>query len=128
MNDVPIKLTGCAVLPPMEPRRSEKPPDADRPKRRFAVRFALLNRFVDETAGTLTRSELLVWLTLYRDSRSGVAETGQTDIARRSGLNARTVRWAIDRLKSRGLVDIVRQGGLGKGASRYRLFAKSLRQ
>ena len=98
MNQTPQlaeRLTGCAVLPPMhddKPRqeRNGEPgrrraaagrdldPDDDEPKgepsrRRTRDRFEVLNGFVDFTAGKLNRSELLVWLTLYRDTRDELA-------------------------------------------------------
>jgi DNA-binding MarR family transcriptional regulator len=60
-------------------------------------------------------------LVLYRDSRDGIARTGQTDIARRAGINRRTVYRALRRLEGRGLVKIVYARGLGRGLSRYRV-------
>jgi len=145
MNDAAPKfadrLAGCAVLPPMadnlpqcrepaapvvgrannEPARdkanTKRNPDC-RPTR---DRFEMLNKFADFTAGKLNRSELLVWLTLYRDTRDGIAKTGQADLARRTGLGERTVRWALDRLERRGLLVVVRQGGLRRGPSNYRV-------
>lgn len=140
--DAPLlaeRLTGCAVLPPMatdRPQRQEHAaPVAGRvddgpagkttkPKperRRTGDRFELLNGFVDFSAGKLSRSELLVWLTLYRDTRDGIAKTGQADVARRTGLGVRTVRWAIGRLEGRGLLIVVRRGGIQRGPSSYRV-------
>lgn len=84
-------------------------------------RFADLNAFVDFTAGTLERSELLVWLTLFRDCRDGIARTGQADLARRTRLAERTVRHAIHRLAKLELLEIVRRGGVSAGPSTYRL-------
>lgn len=84
-------------------------------------RFADLNAFVDFTAGTLERSELLVWLTLFRDCRDGIARTGQADIGRRTRLAERTVRLAVKHLAERGLLEIVRRGGVSAGPSTYRL-------
>lgn len=144
--DAPLlaeRLTGCAVLPPMAtggPQRQEhaasvagraddqpatKPtkPKGKPERRRTGDRFELLNGFVDFTAGTLSRSELLVWLTLYRDTRDDIAKTGQADVARRTGLGERTVRWAIGRLEGRGLLDVVYRGGLNRGTSTYRVRA-----
>lgn len=147
MNDAAPKLAerlaGCAVLPPLtddRPRRDSLPPDSPHartldaaaagrtatPKgkpdrRRTRDRFELLNGFVDFTAGTLNRSELLVWLTLYRDSREGIARTAQADLARRTRLGERTVRWALGRLERRGLLAVVHRGGLRRGLSSYRV-------
>ena len=123
-------LRGCGTLPPMngEPhvRAAGTARDATKPKgkadrRPNGNRFALLNAFCDFTASKLSRSELLVWFTLYRDTRDGTARTGQADIARRAGLGERTVRWALGRLERRGLLIVVYRGGLSRGPSSYRL-------
>lgn len=127
----PRILPGCTVLPPMEPRRTGSPtphtgngskPKGKANRRQTADRFAVLNAFVDFTAGELTRSELLVWLVLYRDTRDGTARTAQADAARRTGLGRRTVGLALARLERRGLVKTVYRGGLNRGPSRYRVF------
>lgn len=145
MNDAAPKLAdrlaGCAVLPPMptdrpqrqehaapvagrvddQPARDDTKPKRKPDRRQTRDRFELLNGFVDFTAGTLSRSELLVWLTLYRDTRDGIAKTGQADVARRTGLGERTVRWALGRLERRGLLVVVRRGGVQRGPSSYRV-------
>jgi CRP-like cAMP-binding protein len=92
-----------------------------RPKRKAADRFAVLNAFIDVTAGELSRSEIMVWLVLYRDTKNGVAKTSQADIAQRAGMDTRTARRAIDRLRRDGLLSIVRRGGLRQGPSTYRV-------
>lgn len=122
-------LAGCDVLPAMEPA---SPPErltdgtADRPKdktakRKTGERFAVLNAFVDFTAGTLARGELLVWLVLFRDARDGIARTSQADIARRAGMSDRTVRRTLKRLEQCGLLQTVHRGGINRGLSRYRV-------
>ena len=59
---------------------------------------------------------------LFRGTKpDGIARTGQVDIARRAGINERTVRRAIRRLEKRGLLVVVRRGGLSKGPSAYRV-------
>ena len=102
-NRQPPTLTGCDVLPPMDSGKA-KPADAREPKRKpgkrkAGDRFAVLNAFVDCTAGRLSRGEILVWLVLYRDTRNGIAKTSQADIARRAGISDRTVRrdWVVAR-------------------------------
>lgn len=90
--------------------------------RRTADRFATLNAFVDFTARTLNRAELLTWLVLYRDTKDGTAATSQADIARRTGLAKRTVIYATQRLEAAGLLKRVHRGGLRRGTSRYRVF------
>ena len=122
MTNPPI-LPGCSVLPPME--LAETPSVNGQPKRRkrkAADRFAVLNAFIDVTAGELSRSEIMVWLVLYRDTKNGVAKTSQADIARRAGMDTRTARRAMDQLRRRGLLSIVRRGGLRQGPSTYRVY------
>ena len=124
-NIEPPILPGCTVLSPMKPDRPIRKPPPDnakrKPKRTAAGRFVILNNWVDFTAGRLSRSEILVWLLLYRDIRDGTARTSQTDLARRSGLSVSTVKRAIHRLEKRGLLRIIFRGGLRKGPSRYQV-------
>lgn len=127
MNEAPIIPPGVVGLPPMDadhPRRAKtgSKPKTKRHRHRTADRFGVLNAFLDMTAGALTRAELLTWLILYRDTKpDGTARTAQADIARRAGIAARNVRRALKRLAAFGLVRIVWQGGLRKGASVYAL-------
>jgi len=114
-------LEGCRVLPAMktETRGCKGVPN---PKaRKTTDRFKMLNTFVDCSMAYLGRSEIAVWLVLYRDSRDNVARTGQTDIARRSGISDRTVCRALKKLESKGLVEVIWRGRLGTGPSRYRV-------
>jgi predicted DNA-binding transcriptional regulator len=105
---------------PAEPKRKPSK-NSKRIPTAAAGRFATLNAFADFTAGTLERSELLVWLVLFRDERHGIARTGQADIARRTRLGERTVRMAIASLRKRGLLEVARRGGVRQGPSSYRL-------
>jgi len=110
-------------MEPAEPVRSAERPETKRKPNRQNTgnRFAILNTFVDTAAGELTRSEILVWLVLYRDTRDGLAGTSQADIARRAGTTDRTVRRVIGRLERRGLLTTVYRGGLNRGTSKYRI-------
>jgi len=95
---------------------------ATEPKRQTTGdRFAVLNAFVDCTLADLTRSEIAVWLTLYRDTRAGTVRNSQANIARRAGLTVRGVQKALVKLTSRGLVRVIFKGGLNRGPSRYRV-------
>ncbi|WP_037248415.1 HTH domain-containing protein [Rhodopirellula baltica] len=96
-----------------------------KPKRQTADRFAVLNAFVDFSLRELTRPDLSVWMVLYRDTRNGVAKTGQTDIAKRAGISERTVRRSIKRLSDIGLLLVVHRGGIRSGPSSYRVFPMS---
>ena len=102
--------------------RDTNPAKGKTAKRRVGNRFAVLNAFVDFTAATLNRGEILVWLVLYRDTKNGTAATSQADIARRTGLCKRTVQLATQRLEAAGLLKRVHRGGLRRGTSRYRVF------
>jgi DNA-binding MarR family transcriptional regulator len=83
-------------------------------------RFRTLNAFVDFSLAGLSRADIAVWLTLYRDTREGIAHTAYNDLARRAGLNRRNVGRAIRRLEKLGLLEVVRRGGLRRGPSSYR--------
>jgi len=122
-----------AVLPPLVT------PDADksaltrlasrkggrthaRRSRKHSGRFAVLNGFVDGIMGTLPRAAALTWVCLYRDTKpDGLARTAVTDLARRVGGDRRTVLRALRLLVERGLLEVVRRGGLGRGVSAYRV-------
>jgi hypothetical protein len=130
-------LTGTYVLPPiddehgemsqMDPNGQSKTPKQTASRGLSAVRrisrdrFKTLNSFVDVTMKDLTSSEALVWLTLFRDVRDGLAKVSQAYIAQRTGLRQATVSVAIKGLINRDLVVVVRQGGFRKGISTYRI-------
>lgn len=123
----PRILTGCSVLPPMEPAAPAEAERRDKAKgtparRKAGERFAVLNAFADTTLATLDRAEIAVWLLLWRDTKpNGLARASQVDLARRAGVAERTVRRAIDGLSRAGLLDVVRRGGIGRGMSTYRV-------
>jgi Helix-turn-helix domain len=122
-------------LPPMEssqPGWSSRSDQAKAKEQRSIVkngtgdRFAVLNRFVDFTLAGLSRAELAVWLVLFRDTRDGTARTSYDDLARRAGCNRRNVGRAVKRLEARGLLEVVHRGGLGRGASQYRVHGQAM--
>lgn len=138
MTVQPQRLSGCGVLPPRmqiggpetqtDGSSGGAPPPKRMGNRRIAAeRFAVLNTFVDCTLAALKGNEIAVWLVLYRDTRNGMAQTSQTDIARRVGITDRTVRNVIRRLERRGLLKTVYQGGLNRGASRYQVIPQEIR-
>lgn len=93
-----------------------------RRSRRHSGRFATLNGFVDGIMGTLPRAAALVWVCLWRDTKpDGLARTAVTDLARRIGSDRRSVLRALRLLDDRGLLEVVRRGGLGRGVSAYRV-------
>ena len=116
-------LTGCEVLAPMEPTesRNRDSSKSDKPKKQTRDRFAVLNTFVDFSIQSLSRSEMAVWMVLYRDTKDGIAATSQVDIARRAGIHRRTVCRVLKRLEKRGLLTVIYRGGLQRGMSKYRV-------
>ena len=93
-----------------------------RRSRRHSGRFAVLNGFVDGIMGTLPRAAALVWVCLWRDTKpDGLARTAVTDLARRIGSDRRSVLRALRLLDDRGLLEVARRGGLGRGVSAYRV-------
>jgi hypothetical protein len=91
-------------------------------RQRHYGRFAALNGFVDGVMGTLPRAAALTWVCLWRDTKpDGLARTAVADLARRIGGDRSTVIRALRLLVDRGLLDVVRRGGLGRGVSTYRV-------
>ena len=85
-------------------------------------RFGVLNAFVDFSMADLDHSSRSVWLVLYRDTRpDGLARTAQADIARRIGMSARTVKRAVRKLETLGMLTVKYRGGLGGRLSVYRV-------
>ena len=71
----------------------------------------------------LSRGELAVWLTLYRDTkRDGAARTSLSEIARRGGMDRQTASRAVGRLARRKMLQVLRRGSLKDGPSVYRVF------
>jgi DNA-binding MarR family transcriptional regulator len=92
-------------------------------KRASQLRFEILNAFVDSGMANLSRAELAVWLILYRDSkRDGIARSAVGDLARRAGIDRRSVLRALKRLRDRRMLRLLRRGGLNRGPSSYRVF------
>jgi hypothetical protein len=124
-----LALAGAETLPPMEPPSTGRHRNG-KPERRHGTgkatrttrdRFGVLNALVDGTLDGLTGAETKTWLILYRDTRDGTAATSQAEIARRAGLSVRGVQKALRRLLDRGLVEMVKRGGINRGPSRYRV-------
>lgn len=115
VGEEPTALTSAAVQPSPAQRAGAN-------SARHADRFAIINTFADHTLRRLGRAELAVWLLLWRDTKpDGVARTAQADLARRAGVNARTVGRAIVKLRTAGLIEVIARGGLGRGPSSYRV-------
>ena len=107
-----------------EPRPLRSPAPSTKKSRGTVTtgRFAVLNAFLDFTLRDLDRAAAFVWLLLYRDTKpDGVARTSQADLARRAGVDVRTVRRATRTLVGRGLLTVVHRGSLRSGLSTYRV-------
>jgi hypothetical protein len=113
------------TLAPLEPEPDETPASPPRRrvprKRHTADRFGAINSFVDVTLRSLTRTEALVWVVLWRDTRHGLARTSYAGLARTSGCRRATVGIALRSLREKGLLEVVRRGGKGQGSNVYRL-------
>lgn len=112
----------ATLTPDRMPTVMAKTPAKGRAKGKAPGRWAMLNAFTDDIAGTLTPAAVLTWLILFRDTkRTGTAKTGQTDLARRAGVSDRAIRAALTELEDRGLVEVVHRGGIHRGPSVYRV-------
>jgi hypothetical protein len=84
-------------------------------RRRSLERFQILNGFVDFGLAGLSRSEIAVWLIIFRDTKpSGLARTSLSDQARRGGMSRRQATRALRALIRRGAVHVIRKGVVGK--------------
>ncbi|QVL34222.1 helix-turn-helix domain-containing protein [Telmatocola sphagniphila] len=107
---------------------AEPPPLASKnqrkltPKKFTKGRFNDINSFLDFAASNLERSDLVVWLLLWRDTgRDGCARPSTQYLAMRAGCSRETVSRAIASLTSKGLLSIIHRGGLNRGPSVYRI-------
>jgi hypothetical protein len=101
--------------------KPESPTPYSKPTKRDANRWHDLNQFVDITMRDLKPRQVAVWLTLFRDSRNGVASVSQVYLGERCGLQRPTVSTAIKELEALGLVTTIHTGGVGRGVSKYRV-------
>jgi len=121
VGEEPPPLEGPEPAPSKNGQQRPQDRRRGKPKGKTSERFAVLNAFTDFALADLSRAEVAVWLVLYRDTRDGTARTSYDDLARRAGINRRNVGRALRRLEARGLLTVVRRGGLRRGASRYRV-------
>ena len=121
MNATETKPNRLQPLPPPMNLRSV---ETKKPKRTATTsnRFRELNSFVDCSVADLSRAEALTWLVLWRDTKQGgTVRTGSTDIARRIGVSRRAVTNALAKLRKKGLLRVIHQGGMNRGMSVYRV-------
>lgn len=84
-------------------------------------RFATVNEFVDVAMRCLSGVDVKVWLTVWRDTRHGTACVSNRELGLRSGHDERSVRRAVRTLVRSGWLEVVKRGGIGRGASVYRV-------
>jgi hypothetical protein len=100
---------------PTSPRKTDK-------TAKSAQRFHTVNDFVDLSMRGLTGAAAKAWIVLWRDTKpNGLAKTAISDLARRMGCSKATAKRAIRELKAAGLLAVPVLGGLGRGASVYRV-------
>ena len=91
---------------------SNPPAKRNTPRRVARLRFEVLNAFVDSGMADLSRGELAVWLTLYRDTkRDGTARNSLSDIARLGGMDRQTASRAVGRVAHRKMLRVLAAGG-----------------
>lgn len=88
---------------------------------RTALKIATFNRFIDETLAGLPPTAAVLWLTLFRFERQGVAWASLNTLAKRMGVDRKTVARNMRLLRDHDLIKIERQGGIGRGSNTYRL-------
>jgi DNA-binding MarR family transcriptional regulator len=95
--------------------------------RRYTLeRFQVLNDFVDHGLADLSRSEIGVYLILWRDTKpTGLARTSRTELARRGGMTERQASRALGALARRGAVHVIRKA-VGRRAALYSLYPPDL--
>jgi DNA-binding MarR family transcriptional regulator len=129
-KSIPVGQEPPPLRPPSPKRLTGRPADqghgektkGKRGRRKTANRFAVVNGFLDFSAGGLSRAEALTWLMLWRDTKpNGITQTSQADLARRIGTNPSTVKRAVAALVKAGLLIVVYRGSLRRGPSAYRV-------
>ena len=116
------------VLPPLREAGEERA--ANEPKRTGSKadrtiasrRFALLNTFADQAARGLRPAEQACWLQLFRHAdKAGRVRLSLGRLADGCGVSVSTAQRAVKALIRAELLAVDRRGGLGRGASTYRL-------
>lgn len=97
-----------------------------RPDTRLYKKVKALNAFIDNTAKGLKPTEALVWLALFRFARDGLATVPKATVAKRLGIDERTVSRSIRTLRKQNLVRIEYHGGKKGECNKYRLAIATL--
>jgi hypothetical protein len=120
-------LAAGGTLPPFEDIEAavRSPSQEDRPKKRPAgdswlkKRFQCLNDFIDHSAD-VPDGEFRVWVIIYREVKMDKPATIPHS-ARRVGKTRTTVAKITKRLEDKGLIEVVKRGGLSGQCNAYRV-------
>jgi hypothetical protein len=93
------------------------------PKQGRCVRkVKYFNRFIDDALAGLPPSAALLWLTLFRYAKNGIARVSQGKLAERMGVDVKTVGRNLRILLGKNeMIRVVKQGSKGRGCSVYQL-------
>lgn len=84
------------------------------------ARWTLLNAFVDHGMASLRSSDAVVWYTLFRHADAdGVATVARRRLVESTGLAPDTVKASLRRLRLKGWIARLRQGGPQSGIAIY---------
>jgi hypothetical protein len=87
-------------------------------------RFRILNDFVDLGLAQLSRSEIVIYLILFRDTKSnGLARTSLSELVRRGGMSIRQASRSLNALIQRGAVRLIQKPTADKAAM-YSLYSE----
>jgi hypothetical protein len=125
---IPMGAEPPSMDPPRQPP-TPKAPDRPvakrgRPRRKgdLARRFGLYNAVVDYAIRDMHRSELVVFLILWRHAKAdGTVSASIADLARRGGCSRRTIQNEIKRLITKRLLGRIKRGTLEGGPTHWRL-------
>ena len=107
-----------------DPKRREQLPKKRKPSR--SRRFETINEFVDEQIQTMTRSEITVFLFLWRHAdSSNQVQCSHGQIANAVGVSRRAAITAVQGLESRGVIRCIWRSGLNQErGNKYRITTK----
>ncbi len=86
------------------------------------------NLFVDLLVGGLPPVPALVWAVLYRHAQEGVVTRANSTLGRDLSVSKETIKRAINLLREKKLLQVVRQGGMHVGATTYQMAVRDLKK
>lgn len=124
IGEGPERAVGCALGTGDRDSRDAACDVADNDPKDSASctkKVAIFNQFIDKTLAGLPPTAAVLWLTLFRFEKQGVAWVSQDALAKRMGVNEKTVYRNMKILLAKKLVRIEYHGRLGQGSHKYRL-------